>query len=96
MDFSSKQKDFCQRRTRFFGVKCPSALHVPFSQVKLAFPCRITGTGIHFSQSCAYTQQKKPVSQTPGPNRRVWNKGWVEEAFEDLKMAFHKRKEAAL
>ena len=24
MDFSSKQKDFCQRRTRFFGVKCPS------------------------------------------------------------------------
>ena len=24
MDFSSKQKNFCQRRTRFFGVKCPS------------------------------------------------------------------------
>ena len=24
MDFSGKQKDFCQRRTRFFGVKCPS------------------------------------------------------------------------
>ena len=24
MDFSCKQKDFCQRRTRFFGVKCPS------------------------------------------------------------------------
>ena len=26
MDFSSKQKDFCQRCTRFFGVKCPSLL----------------------------------------------------------------------
>ena len=24
MDFSCKQKDSCQRRTRFFGVKCPS------------------------------------------------------------------------
>ena len=24
MDFSSKQKDFCQRRTRFFGMKSPS------------------------------------------------------------------------
>ena len=24
MDFSCKQKDFCQRRTKFFGVKCPS------------------------------------------------------------------------
>ena len=23
-DFTCKQKDFCQRRTRFFGVKCPS------------------------------------------------------------------------
>ena len=26
MDFSGKQKDFCQRRTRFFGVKCPSQI----------------------------------------------------------------------
>ena len=25
VDFSCKQKDFCQRRTKFFGVKCPSA-----------------------------------------------------------------------
>ena len=24
MDFSCKQKDSCQRRTRFFEVKCPS------------------------------------------------------------------------
>ena len=24
MDFSGKQKDFCQRCTRVFGVKCPS------------------------------------------------------------------------
>ena len=23
MDFSCKQNDSCQRRTRFFGVKCP-------------------------------------------------------------------------
>ena len=26
MDFPGKQKDFCQRRTRFFGVKCPSII----------------------------------------------------------------------
>ena len=26
MDFSGKQKDFCQRCTRFFGVKCPSSI----------------------------------------------------------------------
>ena len=26
MDFSCKLRDFCQRRTRFFGVKCPSGL----------------------------------------------------------------------
>ena len=26
MDFSWKQKDFCQRCTRFLGVKCPSML----------------------------------------------------------------------
>ena len=28
MDFSGKQKDFCQRRTRFFGVKCPSLTYL--------------------------------------------------------------------
>ena len=28
IDFSWKQKDFCQRCTRFLGVKCPSMRNV--------------------------------------------------------------------
>ena len=37
MDFSSKQKDFCQRRTRFFGVKCPSPQSIISYYVYSAF-----------------------------------------------------------
>ena len=38
MDFACKQKDFCQRRTRFFGVKCPSAGVLSLPSNNMALP----------------------------------------------------------
>ena len=47
MDFACKQKDFCQRRTRVFGVKCPSLVLVsykPVSYKKTCIPSSTLGT----------------------------------------------------